>query len=426
MDSLIITRGGKELVSRLIDGSTTVKFTKIRTSDHDYSAISDLTGISELESIKQEVPISKITRVDDTTVVVRALMDNKDLSEGYYVRTAGLYAKDGEENEILFGISVADEADHMPAYGNSRPSGIIFTMNVLVDNAKQVVLNIDPTGAATIQDIMDIESPEFDDSGTVEGISSFPSFLETMKSKMNFFQFFRNLKAGLQFVLHAGQIVNNCVTDNAGLPLSAAQGKALMDKYTQLYSEVGTVSDNLSKAISCSDLFADYSAPTFVEWNGNTLNTPFKAGFTDCQEGFAFCYGNRNNYMTVIAFAKNSNKMWAWSKAVNAWIEYVTKSDLEPVRSKQINRYVSAENNTDTVLSSYENKEGNFILQFTSNNTTGAIPTLTGSRLFIIEHFMVGNNSDSAIERAYSTKGKLIAWRFKQWWDKTWTAWENS
>ena len=189
---------------------------------------------------------------------------------------------------------------------------------------------------------------------------------------------------------------------------------------------MGTVSDNLSKAISCSDLFADYSAPTFVEWNGNTLNTPFKAGFTDCQEGFAFCYGNRNNYMTVIAFAKNSNKMWAWSKAVNAWIEYVTKSDLEPVRSKQINRYVSAENNTDTVLSSYENKEGNFILQFTSNNTTGAIPTLTGSRLFIIEHFMVGNNSDSAIERAYSTKGKLIAWRFKQWWDKTWTAWENS
>ena len=242
MDSLIITRGGKELVSRLIEGSTTVKFTKIRTSDHDYSAISDLTGISELESIKQEVPISKITRVDDTTVVVRALMDNKDLSEGYYVRTAGLYAKDGEENEILFGISVADEADHMPAYGNSRPSGIIFTMNVLVDNAKQVVLNIDPTGAATIQDIMDIESPEFDDSGTVEGISSFPSFLGTMKSKMNFFQFFRNLKAGLQFVLHAGQIVNNCVTDNAGLPLSAAQGKALMDKYTQLYSEVGNLS----------------------------------------------------------------------------------------------------------------------------------------------------------------------------------------
>lgn len=105
---------------------------------------------------------------------------------------------------------------------------------------------------------------------------------------------------------------------------------------------------------------------------------------------------------------------------------YALKSDLEPVRSKQINRYTSAEKNTDTVLSSYENKDENFILQLTSNDTTGTIPTLTGSHLFIIEHFMVGGNSDSAIERAYSTKGKLIAWRFKQWWDKTWTAWENS
>ena len=294
MDSLIITRGGKELVSRLIEGSTTVKFTKIRTSDHDYSAISDLTGISELESIKQEVPISKITRVDDTTVVVRALMDNKDLSEGYYVRNAGLYAKDGEENEILFGISVADEADHMPAYGNSRPSGIIFTMNVLVDNAKQVVLNIDPTGAATIQDIMDIESPEFDDSGTVEGISSFPSFLETMKSKMNFFQFFRNLKAGLQFVLHTGQIVNNCVTDNAGLPLSAAQGKALMDKYTQLYSEKITLCGNIT----------DLSTLVSLSQQNKTVYI----GYIDWRQTDILPLGSKSG--TTICFASN---WWIWA-----------------------------------------------------------------------------------------------------------------
>lgn len=123
-----------------------------------------------------------------------------------------------------------------------------------------------------------------------------------------------------------------------------------------------------------------------------------------------------------------SGKHFYCIDASKGWQEspYALKSDLDAVKSKQINRYVSAEKNTDTVLSSYESKEGNFILQFTSNDTTGTIPTLTGSHLFIIEHFMVGNNSDSAIERAYSTKGKLIAWRFKQWWDKTWTAWENS
>ncbi len=422
----IVTENGQNLIAQALANEKPLIFTSAKTSSYSYPVGTDVPALTGLQDVVQSVlPFdSKVLGGNVAQVSVR--FDNDGVDQTYRIETIGLYAKIEGGAEILFSVTQATTPDEMPVQSDISPSAYIYNIQHTVQNASQITLTVNPAGTATVQDIMDIETPEFDDSGTVEGISSFPSFLETMKSKMNFFQFFRNLKAGLQFVLHAGQIVNNCVTDNAGLPLSAAQGKALMDKYTQLYSEVGTVSDNLSKAISCSDLFADYSAPTFVEWNGNTLNTPFKAGFTDCQEGFAFCYGNWNNYMTVIAFAKNSNKMWAWSKAVNAWIEYVTKSDLEPVRSKQINRYVSAENNTDTVLSSYENKEGNFILQFTSNNTTGAIPTLTGSRLFIIEHFMVGNNSDSAIERAYSTKGKLIAWRFKQWWDKTWTAWENS
>ena len=34
-----------------------------------------------------------------------------------------------------------------------------------------------------------------------------------------------------------GHIVNNCVTNNPNLPLSAAQGKVLMDLYTRLNGE---------------------------------------------------------------------------------------------------------------------------------------------------------------------------------------------
>ena len=87
-------------------------------------------------------------------------------------------------------------------------------------------------------DKVDEELSEFDDSGVTEDIKSFPDFLSKFVTGNKVAITLRNLKAGLQFVLHAGQIVNNCVTDNAGLPLSAAQGKALMDKYTQLYSDM--------------------------------------------------------------------------------------------------------------------------------------------------------------------------------------------
>ena len=95
-------------------------------------------------------------------------------------------------------------------------------------------------------DKVDEELSEFDDSGVTEDIKSFPDFLSKFVTGNKVAITLRNLKAGLQFVLHAGQIVNNCVTDNAGLPLSAAQGKALMDKYTQLYSDLNTTNNNLS------------------------------------------------------------------------------------------------------------------------------------------------------------------------------------
>lgn len=103
---------------------------------------------------------------------------------------------------------------------------------------------------------------EFDDAGSVDEIKSFPDFLKKFVTGNKLAVTMRNLKAGLQFVLHAGQIVNNCVTDNAGLPLSAAQGKALMDKYTQLYSDSQALANNLGVFLAASGtkaaVFKDY------------------------------------------------------------------------------------------------------------------------------------------------------------------------
>lgn len=207
-------------------------------------------------------------------------------------------------------------------------------------------------------------------------------------------------------------------------------GTALEGGFDNLTAGLNSVNNNLSnnlyKAAYTDDIFITTERPMFVYWDGNTKNTPYKSGLTSCTEGFAFSYGAWAGYMTVVCFVKNDSTMWIWSKSRNAWVEYAAKSDLEPVKSRQINTYTSANKDTDATLSSYESKTENFILLFTSNDTTGTIPTLTGSHLFVIEHLLVGDDSASAIERAYSTKGKLIAWRFKQWWNKTWTAWENS
>ena len=52
-------------------------------------------------------------------------------------------------------------------------------------------------------------------------------------------KFFEDTKNWMTGVCLIGQIVNNCVTNNAKLPLSAAQGKVLMDLYTVLNAKIG-------------------------------------------------------------------------------------------------------------------------------------------------------------------------------------------
>ena len=237
----IVTENGQNLIAQALANEKPLIFTSAKTSSYSYPVGTDVPALTGLQDVVQSVlPFdSKVLGGNVAQVSVR--FDNDGVDQTYRIETIGLYAKIEGGAETLFSVTQATPPDEMPVQSAISPSAYIYNIQHTVQNASQITLTVNPAGTATVQDIMDIESPEFDDSGTVEGISSFPSFLETMKSKMNFFQFFRNLKAGLQFVLHAGQIVNNCVTDNAGLPLSAAQGKVLKDLYTQLYSDMKNI-----------------------------------------------------------------------------------------------------------------------------------------------------------------------------------------
>lgn len=253
----IVTENGQNLIAQALANEKPLIFTSAKTSSYSYPVGTNVPALTGLQDVVQSVmPFdSKVLGGNVAQVSVR--FDNDGVDQTYRIETIGLYAKIEGGTETLFSVTQATTPDEMPVQSDVSPSAYIYNIQHAVQNASQITLTVNPAGTATVQDIMDIETPEFDDSGTVEGISSFPSFLETMKSKMNFFQFFRNLKAGLQFVLHAGQIVNNCVTDNAGLPLSAAQGKVLKDLYTQLYSDSQATSGALAEKAPKSHASAD-------------------------------------------------------------------------------------------------------------------------------------------------------------------------
>lgn len=87
--------------------------------------------------------------------------------------------------------------------------------------------------------LKNLDTPTFEDYTGSTAVPSATDAIDQIKSKGKLGALLANIKAAFKGACLIGHIVNNCVTDNAGLPLSAAQGKVLMDKYTQLYSDLG-------------------------------------------------------------------------------------------------------------------------------------------------------------------------------------------
>ena len=91
-------------------------------------------------------------------------------------------------------------------------------------------------------------------------------------------KFFEDTKNWMTGVCLIGSIVNNCVTDNAKLPLSAAQGKALMDLYTVLNTNLA----NTALVANTANTKIELNGPIKVIAYGSDRNKwAFQQQFSD-------------------------------------------------------------------------------------------------------------------------------------------------
>ena len=86
------------------------------------------------------------------------------------------------------------------------------------------------------QELEKLNSPTFEDYTEDTSVPEAVTAIEALKSKSKIGMLLSNIKAAFKGACLIGHIVNNCVTDNPNLPLSAAQGKALQDKLATLNS----------------------------------------------------------------------------------------------------------------------------------------------------------------------------------------------
>ncbi|UWO86388.1 hypothetical protein NQ487_05590 [Hungatella hathewayi] len=122
--------------------------------------------------------------------------------------------------------------------------------------------------------LKDLDTPTFEDYSGSTTVPDAATAINNIKSKGKLSTIVSNVKAAFKGACLIGQIVNNCVTNNAKLPLSAAQGKALMDLYTQLNSDLTAMVIGNKKIT-----WNTYCVVTTDE-NGN-CNIPFGYTFAD-------------------------------------------------------------------------------------------------------------------------------------------------
>ncbi|MFR3595729.1 hypothetical protein [Enterocloster sp.] len=126
---------------------------------------------------------------------------------------------------------------------------------------------------------------------------------------------FKNWMTGVCLI---GQIVNNCVTDRTDLPLSAAQGKVLMDLYTVLNtksSKIGHTHDDryhtkqedgelfyAKNATSVSDCLVDTNSPGIYIYADNATHRPVEG---EGNGGVILTFGFLKMWTTRIAISND-------------------------------------------------------------------------------------------------------------------------
>ena len=103
------------------------------------------------------------------------------------------------------------------------------------------------------EELQKLNEPAFEDYTTGTSVPSAATALEALKSKIKLPIWMSNVVAFCKGCCTLAMIVNNCVSSDADKPLAAAQGKALQDQLTKLYSDLKVSYGSYVPVFSWSD-----------------------------------------------------------------------------------------------------------------------------------------------------------------------------
>lgn len=264
-EGVITTKKGLRLLAKLAASTEKMVFTGVKVGTGLLQEGVEPSDLSDLVSYKMDGTIADYGYDDeseDSYIVMQVI--NTGVQEGFIMTEIGLYAWDTDLGEILYAyVDLSDDPNYIMPSENGRSKVVQIKLHIIVGGVKEIHATVNPLAQVTREvfdreitilsrKISDLATPEYDDSGTVAGITNFNTFMDTLKSKISIFNFFRNLKAGLKYVIHTGKIINDGITTEPGFVADARQLNpnlegTLAGKVAKLNSDLTVLNTNFTK-----------------------------------------------------------------------------------------------------------------------------------------------------------------------------------
>ena len=150
---LIITNKGKELLSEVATSTNKIEFTRVSTSDRTYTE-DEIAGLTDLAGIKQTNHIANIAVQAGGKVKIEAAFENRELTEGYFIKAIGIYAKAGNGTEVLYAVAIEKTGRYsIPPYNNATVSAVYLKLFLAVENFEKITLEVSPGAFITSSEI---------------------------------------------------------------------------------------------------------------------------------------------------------------------------------------------------------------------------------------------------------------------------------
>lgn len=150
---LIITNKGKELLSEITTSTNKIEFTRVSTSDRAYRE-EEIASLTDLAGIKQTNHISSVAVQTGGKIKIEAAFENRELTEGYFIKAIGIYAKTGSNTEVLYAVAIEKTGRYsIPAYNNATVSAVYLKFFLAVENFEKITLEVSPGAFITVSEI---------------------------------------------------------------------------------------------------------------------------------------------------------------------------------------------------------------------------------------------------------------------------------